>query len=53
MFIFYFSTQALLQVAAQTQRYLEITQSQEENDQLFNILLEEVRHFSSRLDEKE
>ncbi|MEH1907474.1 hypothetical protein [Nostoc sp.] len=39
------TVQALLQVAAQSQRDMElIKQRQEENDQRFNILLEEVRY---------
>jgi methyl-accepting chemotaxis protein len=39
------TAQALLQVAAQSQREMElIKQRQEENDQRFNILLEEVRY---------
>jgi signal transduction histidine kinase len=39
------TTQALLQLAAQSQRDLElIKQRQEENDHRFNVLLEEVRY---------
>ncbi|MBD2614195.1 MAG: hypothetical protein FWK04_00445 [Nostoc sp. GBBB01] len=39
------TVQALLQVAAQSQRDMElIKQRQQENDQRFNILLEEVRY---------
>jgi uncharacterized coiled-coil DUF342 family protein len=39
------TVQALLQVAAQSQRDMELMkQRQEENDQRFNILLEEVRY---------
>ena len=39
------TTQALLQVAAQSQRDMELMkQRQEENDQRFNVLLEEVRY---------
>jgi hypothetical protein len=39
------TAQALLQVAAQNQREMElIKQRQAENDQRFNILLEEVRY---------
>jgi uncharacterized coiled-coil DUF342 family protein len=39
------TSQALLQVAAQSQRDMELMkQRQEENDQRFNILLEEVRY---------
>jgi uncharacterized protein YoxC len=39
------TTQALLQLAAQSQRDMElIKQRQEENDQRFNVLLEEVRY---------
>ena len=39
------TTQALLQVAAQSQRDMESMQErQAENDQRFNILLEEVRY---------
>jgi methyl-accepting chemotaxis protein len=39
------TTQALLQLAAQNQRDMELMkQRQEENDQRFNILLEEVRY---------
>ncbi len=48
------TSQALLQVAAQSQRDMELLkQRQAENDQRFNILLEEVRHLNSRMDEKE
>ena len=48
------TSQALLQVAAQSQREMEILkQRQAENDQRFNILLEEVRHLNRRLDENE
>ena len=48
------TSQALLQVAAQSQRDMELLkQRQAENDQRFNILLEEVRHLNRRLDEKE
>lgn len=39
------TTQALLQLAAQSQRDMElIKQRQEENDHRFNVLLEEVRY---------
>ena len=39
------TVQALLQLAAQSQRDMElIKQRQQENDQRFNILLEEVRY---------
>lgn len=39
------TTQALLQLAAQSQRNMELMkQRQEENDQRFNVLLEEVRY---------
>ena len=39
------TTQALLQLAAQHQRDMELMkQRQEENDQRFNVLLEEVRY---------
>jgi methyl-accepting chemotaxis protein len=39
------TTQALLQLAAQSQRDMElIKQRQQENDQRFNVLLEEVRY---------
>ncbi|ACK66536.1 hypothetical protein PCC8801_2528 [Rippkaea orientalis PCC 8801] len=39
------TTQALLQLAAQSQQDMELMkQRQEENDQRFNILLEEVRY---------
>ena len=39
------TSQALLQLAAQNQRDTELMkQRQEENDQRFNILLEEVRY---------
>jgi methyl-accepting chemotaxis protein len=39
------TVQALLQVAAQSQRDMELMkQRQEENDQRFNILLDEVRY---------
>ncbi|MBD2513769.1 hypothetical protein H6G93_01845 [Nostoc sp. FACHB-973] len=39
------TVQALLQVAAQSQRDMELMkQRQQENDQRFNILLEEVRY---------
>ena len=39
------TTQALLQLAAQSQRDMELMkQRQEENDQRFNVLLEEVRY---------
>ncbi|MDJ0658795.1 MAG: hypothetical protein QNJ42_04825 [Crocosphaera sp.] len=39
------TTQALLQLAAQSQRDMElIKQCQETNDQRFNVLLEEVRY---------
>jgi signal transduction histidine kinase len=39
------TTQALLQLAAQSQRDMELMkQRQAENDQRFNILLEEVRY---------
>lgn len=45
------TSQALLQVAAQNQRDMEsIKQRQLENDQRFNILLEEVRHLSRRIE---
>jgi len=45
------TSQALLQVAAQSQRDMELMkQRQVENDQRFNILLEEVRHLSRRLE---
>ncbi|WP_293136348.1 hypothetical protein [Okeania sp. SIO3I5] len=48
------TSQALLQLAAQNQRDMELLQQcQAENDQRFNILLEEVRHLNPRLDEKE
>ncbi|NEQ67768.1 MAG: hypothetical protein F6K21_20120 [Symploca sp. SIO2D2] len=43
------TAQALLQVAAQSQRDMEnIKQRQAENDERFNILLEEVRYLSRR-----
>ncbi len=50
------TAQALLQVAAQhqremelmTQRQAEMKQRQAENDQRFNILLEEVRYLNRR-----
>lgn len=46
------TSQALLQVAAQNQRDMEVMkQRQLENDQRFNILLEEVRHLSRRVEE--
>ena len=46
------TSQALLQVAAQNQRDMELLkQRQAENDQRFNILLEEVRHLSRRIEE--
>ena len=39
------TSQALLQLAAQSQRDMELMkQRQEENDQRFNVLLEEVRY---------
>ena len=39
------TVQALLHIAAQSQRDMEsIKQRQEENDQRFNVLLEEVRY---------
>lgn len=39
------TSQALLQLAAQSQRDLELMkQRQEENDRRFNVLLEEVRY---------
>ena len=39
------TTQALLQVAAQNQRRMELLeQRQAENDERFNVLLEEVRY---------
>ena len=39
------TTQALLQLAAQSQRDMELMkQRQQENDQRFNVLLEEVRY---------
>ena len=45
------TSQALLQVAAQNQRDMELMkQRQIENDQRFNILLEEVRHLSRRVE---
>ena len=45
------TSQALLQVAAQNQRDMELMkQRQIENDQRFNILLEEVRHLSRRIE---
>jgi hypothetical protein len=41
------TAQALLQVAAQSQREMElIKQRQAESDQRFNILLEEVRYLT-------
>lgn len=41
------TTQALLQVAAQSQRDMELMQQrQEENDQRFNVLLQEVRYLN-------
>jgi methyl-accepting chemotaxis protein len=47
------TSQALLQVAAQNQRDMELMkQRQLENDQRFNILLEEVRHLGRRIEEK-
>ncbi len=43
------TAQALLQVAAQNQREMELMkQRQAENDQRFNILLEEVRYLNRR-----
>ncbi|HAG80856.1 MAG TPA: hypothetical protein DCL61_06715 [Cyanobacteria bacterium UBA12227] len=46
------TSQALLQVAAQNQRDIELLkQRQIENDQRFNVLLEEVRHLSRRIEE--
>ncbi|NES21586.1 MAG: hypothetical protein F6K41_22325 [Symploca sp. SIO3E6] len=43
------TAQALLQVAAQSQRDMEnVKQRQAENDERFNILLEEVRYLSRR-----
>jgi hypothetical protein len=45
------TAQALLQVAAQNQQEMElIKQRQAENDQRFNILLEEVRYLIRRID---
>ena len=45
------TSQALLQVAVQNQRDMELMkQRQVENDQRFNILLEEVRHLSRRME---
>lgn len=45
------TSQALLQVAAQNQQDMEVMkQRQLENDQRFNILLEEVRHLSRRVE---
>ncbi|NES80890.1 MAG: hypothetical protein F6K10_05505 [Moorea sp. SIO2B7] len=51
------TSQALLQIAAQNQRDMELVeeemelmkQRQAENDQRFKILLEEVRHLSRRI----
>ncbi|WP_204102483.1 MULTISPECIES: hypothetical protein [Spirulina sp. CCY15215] len=46
------SVQALLQVAAQSQRDMEnVKQRQAENDERFNILLEEVRYLNRRNEE--
>ena len=46
------TSQALLQLAAQSQRDTELLkQRQAENDQRFNILLEEVRYLSRRSQE--
>ena len=43
------TAQALLQVAAQSQREMELLkQRQAENDQRFNVLLEEVRYLIRR-----
>ncbi len=48
------TSQALLQIAAQSQREIELLKErQRENDQRFYILLEEVRHLNRRLDERE
>ena len=46
------TVQALLQVAAQSQRDMEnVKQRQAENDERFNVLLEEVRYLSRRNEE--
>ncbi|MCU0537856.1 MAG: hypothetical protein MUD14_28560 [Hydrococcus sp. Prado102] len=48
------TAQALLQVAAQSQRDMElIKQRQAENDERFNVLLEEVRFLIRRNDREE
>jgi len=48
------TTQALLQVAAQSQRDMElIKQRQAESDARFNVLLEEVRYLSRRNNQDE
>lgn len=48
------TTQALLQVAAQSQRDMElIKQRQAESDERFNVLLEEVRYLSRRNNQDE
>ncbi|MCL1472577.1 hypothetical protein [Argonema antarcticum] len=45
------TTQALLQIAAQNQRDMELfKQRQTESDQRFNVLLEEVRYLIRRTD---
>ena len=46
------TSQALLQIAAQSQREMELfKQRQEENDQRFNVLLEEVRYLIRKTQE--
>ena len=46
------TVQALLQIAAQSQRDMEnVKQRQAENDERFNVLLEEVRHLIRRNEE--
>lgn len=48
------TAQALLQVAAQSQRETELLQQrQAENDERFNVLLEEVRYLIRRNDREE
>lgn len=48
------TAQALLQVAAQSQRDTELLQQrQAENDERFNVLLEEVRYLIRRNDREE
>jgi uncharacterized coiled-coil DUF342 family protein len=48
------TAQALLQVAAQSQRDMElIKQRQAESDERFNVLLEEVRYLSRRNNQDE